>query len=192
MRISPVSSFRFLSFLLVLATVLFALPGFAADVTAQLSGTVKDSTGAIVSNAKVTLTNAQTNVSRTTTTSPDGNYLFTLVPVGNYQIAVEHPGFRKYVQSGIVLEVNQNARIDMALQLGEVSQTVEVVANAAQVDTVGATLGAVETTQRIVDLPLVGRDTFQLGTLQAGVYPLDESDGSVSSFSVSGQRSASV
>src|SRR5947209_17148088 len=105
MRSSPVCSFRFVSLLLVLAVVLFTLPVFGADVTAQLNGTVKDSTGAIVPNAKVTLTNTQTDVSRTTTTSPDGNYLFSLVPVGNYQITVEHPGFRKYVQNGVVLQV---------------------------------------------------------------------------------------
>jgi len=192
MRSSPVCSFRFVSLLLVLAVVLFTLPVFGADVTAQLNGTVKDSTGAIVPNAKVTLTNTQTDVSRTTTTSPDGNYLFSLVPVGNYQITVEHPGFRKYVQNGVVLQVNQNAKQDIALQVGQASETVEVTENVAQVDTVTATLGSVETQRRIVDLPLVERDTFQLGLLQAGVFAPDPDDGSGNPFNVSGQRSESL
>src|SRR5947209_8162943 len=192
MRSSPVCSFRFVSLLLVLAVVLFTLPVFGADVTAQLNGTVKDSTGAIVPNAKVTLTNIQTDVSRTTTSSPDGNYLFSLVPVGNYQITVEHPGFRKYVQNGVVLQVNQNAKQDIALQVGQASETVEVTENVAQVDTVTATLGSVETQRRIVDLPLVERDTFQLGLLQAGVFAPDPDDGSGNPFNVSGQRSESL
>src|SRR5215470_6126235 len=178
--------------LCLLAFVLVYPSAHAADVTATLAGTVKDSTGAIVAKAKVTLTNTETNVSRSTTSGTDGSFLFTLVPVGNYELTVEQTGFRKYVQQGIVLQVNQSAKQDVVLQVGAISETVEVTGNVSQVDTITATLGSVETQKRIVDLPLVERDTFQLGLLQAGVFAPDPDDGSGNPFSVSGQRSESL
>jgi len=178
--------------LCLLAFVLVYPSAHAADVTATLAGTVKDATGAIVAKAKVTLTNTETNVSRSTTSGTDGSFLFTLVPVGNYELTVEQTGFRKYVQQGIVLQVNQSAKQDVVLQVGAISETVEVTGNVSQVDTITATLGSVETQKRIVDLPLVERDTFQLGLLQAGVFAPDPDDGSGNPFSVSGQRSESL
>src|ERR1051326_2553870 len=172
--------------------VLFAVPLFAAEVTAVLTGTVRDSNGAVVPSASITLTNTSTNTSRTITSGADGTYVFNLVPVGTYEVKVEHSGFRKYVQSGITLQVNQNAKLDPVLQVGTNNEVVEVHENVAQVDTVGATLGSVETSQRIVDLPLVERDTFQLGLLQAGGFAPDPDDGSGNPFNVSGQRSESL
>src|SRR5215472_2511690 len=128
---------------------------YAAEVTASLTGAVNDSSGAVVSGATLTLTNTATNVSSKQTSGADGRYLFKLVPAGTYELAVEHSGFEKYVQRGIILQVNQNAKQDVSLKVGAASQVVEVNANVAQVDTVGATLGSVETSRRIVDLPLV-------------------------------------
>lgn len=179
-------------FILVVCVSLSALPLLGADVTAALSGTVKDASGAVVSGATITLTNTQTNVSRTVKTGSDGTYSFTLVPVGNYKLTVEQTGFRKYVQDGIVLQVSQAAKQDVTLKIGAASEVIEVTENVAQVDTVSATLGSVETQKRIVDLPLVERDTFQLGLLQAGVLAPDSDDGSGNPFSVSGQRSESL
>jgi len=164
----------------------------AAEVTATISGTVRDATGAVVPKARVTLTNKATNVSRTVVTDSSGSYLFTLVGIGTYRLTVEQTGFRKYVRDGIVLNVNQNAKLDVALQVGASEQVVEVTGDVTQVDTLSAALGSVETERRIVDLPLVERDTFQLGLLQAGVFPTDDSDGSGNPFSVSGQRSESL
>src|SRR5690348_5229184 len=178
---------------LVFAALLPALlPLNAAEVTSNLSGTVRDASGAVVTGATVTLTNVQTNISRTAHTGSDGNYSFTLVPVGNYRLTVEQTGFRKYVQDGITLQVNQQAKQDVALQVGSTGEVLEVTENVAQVDTVSATLGTVETEKRIQDLPLVERDTFQLGLLQAGVFAPDPDDGSNNPFSVSGQRSESL
>ena len=176
----------------VLATLLFVMPVRAAEVTANLLGTVRDASGAVVSGAKVSLTNTQTNVSQTTESAQDGSYSFTLVPVGKYRLSVEKSGFRKYVQEGIILQVNQNAKQDIALQVGAATETIEVTGDVTQVDTVTATLGSVETQRRIVDLPLVERDTFQLGLLQAGVFAPDPDDGSLNPFSVGGQRSESL
>src|SRR5713226_4296803 len=102
---------------LVVCVLLAALPLLGADVTAALSGTVKDASGAVVSGASITLTNTQTNISRTLKSGPDGSYSFTLVPVGNYKLTVEQTGFRKYVQDGIVLQVNQAAKQDVSLRI---------------------------------------------------------------------------
>ena len=164
----------------------------AQQATALIAGTVKDASGALVMGAKVTLKNSDTNSARSATTSKDGDYLFTLVPIGAYELTVEHQGFEKYVHRGITLEINQNARLDVSLQVGTQSQVVEVQGDVTQVDTISATLGKVETTQRIQDLPLAARDTMQLGLLQAGTFAPDQDDGSGNPFSVSGQRSESM
>jgi hypothetical protein len=179
---------------LVLAIGIALLGGqrvIAQQATALITGTVKDASGAIVVGAKVTLTNPQTNIERTKTTGKDGNYEFNLVPIGSYDLRVEQSGFDTYIRKGITLEINQNAKLDVPLRVGRTSQVVEVTGDVTQVDTVSATLGKVETTQRIADLPLAARDTMQLGLLQAGTFAPDQDDGSGNPFSVSGQRSES-
>jgi Carboxypeptidase regulatory-like domain len=173
-------------------TILGSQPAAAQQATALITGTVRDTTGAVVAGAKVTATNTGTNATHQTTTSKDGDYLFTLLPIGTYQLAVEAPGFEKYAQTGITLEINQKARLDIQLKVGSTSQVVEVQGNVTQVDTVSATLGKVETNTRIENLPLASRDTMQLGLLQAGVFAPDQDDGSGNPFSVSGQRSESM
>jgi hypothetical protein len=176
----------------VLAALLLTSSAFAAEVTASLLGTIRDASGAVVTGATISLTNTQTNVTKKTQSGTDGEYSFTLIPVGQYKLTVERSGFRKYVQDGIILQVNQAAKQDITLDVGAQTEVVEVTGDVAQVDTVTATLGSVETQRRIVDLPLVERDTFQLGLLQAGVFAPDPDDGSQNPFSVSGQRSESL
>jgi hypothetical protein len=173
-------------------TFLGANRAVAQQATAQIAGTIRDATHAIVVGAKVTLRDASTNISRNTTSNKDGDYLFTLVPIGTYELSVEQRGFSKYVRRGITLEINQNARLDVDLKVGSENQVIEVIGDVTQVDTVSATLGKVETTQRIQDLPLAQRDTMQLGLLQAGTFAPDQDDGSGNPFSVSGQRSESM
>ena len=163
----------------------------AQQATAQLLGTVKDPSGAVVSDAKVSLKNVGTGTVHIAKTDKDGGYQFTAVPIGAYELSVEQRGFESYRRKGITLEINQNARVDVMLQVGSMNQVVEVQGDVTQVDTVSATLGKVETTQRIEDLPLAQRDTMQLGLLQAGVFAPDQDDGSNNPFSVSGQRSES-
>jgi len=180
------------SFLLGFLFLLIVSGSAWGQATARLTGFVKDQSGATVAAATVTLTNQGTNISRTTTTDSDGSYLFSLVEVGTYLLTVEHVGFKKNVQSGIKLEVNQNGRLDVTLDIGQTTEIVEVTAAVPQVDTSGAVLGKVEDTKRIQDLPLLNRDTLQLGLLQAGVFAPDPDDGSGNPFSVSGQRSESL
>jgi len=180
-----------LAFILVLVAAFSGQQVLAQQATAVITGTVKDASGAIVVGAKITLKNSQTNVTRSTSSGKDGNYEFNLIPIGSYDVTVEQPGFDTYVRRGITLEINQNAKLDVALRIGKASQVVEVTGDVTQVDTVSATLGKVETTQRIADLPLAARDVMQLGLLQAGTFAPDQDDGSGNPFSVSGQRSES-
>lgn len=172
--------------------VLGANQAEAQQATAQITGTIRDASHAIIVGAKVTLKNTDTNIARNVTSNKDGDYLFTLVPIGTYELSVEQTGFSKYLRKGITLEINQNAKQDVELKVGTSSQVVEVNGNVTHVDTISATLGKVETTQRIETLPLAARDTLQLGLLQAGVSAPDQDDGSGNPFSVSGQRSESM
>src|ERR1700716_857372 len=125
----------------VLAASLLVSRVDAAEVTANISGTVADSTGAVVPKAKVTLTNTSTGEARSLATENDGSYQFTKLPIGTYRLAVEQSGLNRYVHEGIVLNVNQNAKLDVTLQIGATSQVVEVTGDVSQVDTVSATLG---------------------------------------------------
>jgi len=163
-----------------------------AQTNASLRGTVTDQSGGVVVGAKLTLTNTGTGISRNATSGNDGGYAFDLVQVGRYKLTVEKSGFTTFIQDGIVLELNQNGRADISLKVGQATQTVEVTANVAQVDTTSAVLGKVENERAIRDLPLLDRDTLQLGLLQAGVFPPDQDDASGNPFSVSGQRSESL
>jgi hypothetical protein len=164
----------------------------AQQATAQIGGKVTDSSGAIIVGARVTLTNPNTGISHQAAANKDGEYLFTLVPIGSYDLKVEQAKFRTYEQKGITLDINQNAKVNVTLPVGTSTEVVEVNGNASQVDTTSATLGKVETEQRILDLPLVERDTMQLGLLQAGVFLPEAEDGSRNPFSVAGQRSESM
>jgi len=168
--------------------------GAWAQATASLRGTVTDPSGAVVIGAKITLTNTATNIARQGTTSGDGGYLFELIQPGTYKLSVSNSGFRTFTQTGILLEVNQNGRLDVKLELGQSTQVVEVTGNVTQVDTTGAVLGKVEDERRLQDLPILNREagTLGLGLLQAGVFAPDSDDGSGNPFSVSGQRSESM
>ena len=177
---------------LFLALFLSIYPAWAADTTAELSGTIKDSSGAVIPNAALTLVNTSTQQTQTAAAHGDGSYAFSDLVIGTYQLRVQATGFTTSLQDKISLSVNQHARLDVSLRVSASQETIEVNANVSQVDTQGATLGSVETTRRIEDLPLVERDTFQLGLLQAGVYSPDPDDGSGNPFSVAGQRSESL
>ncbi|MGA7625356.1 MAG: carboxypeptidase regulatory-like domain-containing protein [Candidatus Acidiferrales bacterium] len=186
----PIREFPF--YVVVLAVIAIFPHTTWSQTNASLRGTVTDQSGGIIVGAKVTLTNTGTGIARTTTSGSDGSYLFDLVQVGTYKVTVEKSGFATFVEAGIVLELNQNGRLDVSLKVGQGSQTIEVTGNVAQVDTTSAVLGKVEDQRMINDLPLLNRDTLQLGLLQAGVFTPDPDDGSGNPFSVSGQRSESL
>jgi hypothetical protein len=147
----------------------FSIPAVAQVATAELSGTVLDSTGAAVANAKVTATNVATNVARDITTDANGNYILSFLQPGDYTLTVESPGFRKLVQSGVTLQINQQARVNLTLELGEVSQTLEVTGQAPLLESESSSLGTVVNQKLVNDLPLNGRNFIQLATLSPGV-----------------------
>jgi hypothetical protein len=137
--------------------------------TAELSGTVADPTGAVISRAQVSATNADTGVSREAFSDASGNYVMTMLPPGNYNLSIESQGFRRLLQSGITLEVNQRARVDFTLQVGQVNETVEVAATAPLLESQSSSLGSVIDERFVNELPLNGRNFVQLAILSPGV-----------------------
>lgn len=166
--------------------------------SARIRGIVSDSSGARIASAAVTLTHVETSVARRTASDTEGNYTFVSLPVGLYRITAEAPGFKRYEQSGIVLVVDQGADVDIAMEVGAVTETVNVAAAVQPVDTQTGTIKQVIDARRMVDLPLNGRDATQLLTLVAGVLPTRGGVNKQSStlantfFSVNGARDNTV
>ncbi|MEQ1887369.1 MAG: carboxypeptidase-like regulatory domain-containing protein, partial [Bryobacteraceae bacterium] len=133
--------------------------------SAQIHGTVQDASGAAVPGAEVKATQTETSVTRTTVSGADGGYVLTNLSVGPYRVEVAKEGFSKYAQSGLVLQVNADPLVDIALKVGAVTEQVNVEANANLVETRSATVGQVIENQRILELPLNGRDATSLITL---------------------------
>jgi hypothetical protein len=149
---------------------LLAASAPAQVATAELGGVVTDSSGAVVQQAKLILTNADTNVVvRELVSGTDGSYLFTLVPPGTYTLSVEAQGFRKLLQTGLTLQTNQRAKLDVTLELGQVSETVSVTAAAALLESQSSATGSVISQQFVSELPLNGRNFVQLAILTPGV-----------------------
>src|SRR5712691_6116540 len=144
--------------------------------TAQIHGTVKDSSGAAVPGAEVKATQTETGVARTASSGGDGGYVISNLPTGPYQLEVTKEGFTKYVQSGIVLQVNSDPLIDPALKVGNITEQVVVQANAALVETRSTGIGGVIENQRILELPLNGRNVTDLVTLSGAAVQTGQSD----------------
>jgi hypothetical protein len=142
----------------VLGALLITTAAFAQTPTGTILGSIKDSQGAVVPGATVTATNLGTQFSRSAVTDGAGEYALRLLPVGNYQVVVNLPGFKNYSQSGIVLEVGRNARVDATIELGAVSETVSVVGDSPLVDTASAQLARTVGQNEVLNLPLVNRD----------------------------------
>ena|SRR5437879_1940588 len=129
---------------------------------AEITGLITDSSAAVVAGATATATSQGTNAVRISTTNASGIYSFPALLPGVYDLKVEKTGFRAVEQKSILLQVQQVARIDMVLQVGQVSDTIEVSANAALLNTEDATVGTVIENKRILELPLNGRNYLQL------------------------------
>src|SRR6266849_737432 len=162
--------------------------------TASIFGAVDDAQGGAIAVAAVRLTSIATGQIRTTSTDESGRYTFSLLPVGSYQLAVEQPAFRRYERNGILLRANENVKIDVRMEVGEVKTTVWVNAAATQIETQVATLKETVDRARIVDLPLNGRDAAQLALLVPGVVDGRSSSGITGqdSFSINGSRNNNV
>lgn len=153
---------------LVCAWILLSLP-MLAQTLGDISGIVSDSSGAIVPNAAITITNAATGASRETKANASGLYSFPALTPGIYDLKVVASGFKTVVRSGVELQVQQSIRLDVELTVGQVSESVEVSAAAAVLSTENSTIGTVIENKRIVDLPLNGRNALSLAALSPNV-----------------------
>ena len=161
-----------------------------ADVTGSILGTVRDASSAAMPNVTVTVANVETNLTHTATTDSSGDYRFLALPAGTYRVEATQPGFRKFSAADVVLSVNQERRVDIAMEVGSQEQKVEVSANAVQVETTSTQLGTVIEEKSIVNLPLNGRSYIDLLSIQAGVAATS-TNASTGQISVNGQREGS-
>jgi hypothetical protein len=163
------SASRGLWSLVVLCLLLCGHGVFAQGTSATLNGTVLDSAGAAVEDARVTVVNTGTNATQATASNGQGVYSVGQLAPGSYTVTVERVGFRKTVQTGIVLTVNQAATLNVSLQIGDVEQTVSVSADAALINATTAEISTVVDQHAISQLPLNGRDPSSLVFLAPGV-----------------------
>lgn len=139
-----------------------------AQTTATIVGAVTDSSGAVVPNTKITAVHKATGVSRTTLTNTSGGYVLPLLPVGEYSVTAEVNGFKKETVTGVLLQVNQESRVDIALEVGAVTETVSVSAQGQSLQTESAVVGQVVDNRYTTQIPLNGRDFAQLVLLVPG------------------------
>ncbi|MDQ2946265.1 MAG: TonB-dependent receptor [Acidobacteriota bacterium] len=176
--------------LLILATS----TAFAQFDTASVIGTVRDQTGAVVNNSKVTLQSVDTGVNNNTNTDANGDFTFLNVRVGKYTLRAEAPGFKAAVASEFTVTVSARQRVDLNLQLGATTETVDVQGGAVLLETDSSDRGTVINTQAIVNLPLNGRSYADLTLLSPGVRKSALENQTATnrdaSFNVNGQRSA--
>ena len=142
------------SFHLPMAIVVLATAAFAQVDRGSIAGTVTDPSGAVVASVNIRITHDATNTSYTSPTSTSGSFSFFNLPIGNYSLIAETPGFRRSEVKGIKVEVNQQAKVDFTLQVGDVTQTVEVAATASLIQTESTDVGTVIDNKRFLDLPL--------------------------------------
>src|SRR5436309_10730953 len=185
--------------LLVFFVTRFTSTILPADVTGSITGVVRDRSQAVVSGARVQVTNVQTNFTQEATTSTDGSFRILALPVGTYKLTATAPGFGVFNATGIDLKVNDQLHYDITLQVGALQQQVSVEANAIQVESENTQLGDVIESKKMLSLPLNGRSYLDLLGLQAGVVPVTsgsmQQDRPVSGYitspgnlSVNGQR----
>ena len=168
-----------------------------ADITARISGTVADPSGALVAGATVTATNIETGAKQATVSDSQGFYAFPALPVGHYIVEVIQRGFKDFRETGLVLDLNTALRVDIKLELGRPTEQVTINSAAVQVETSSSQMGEVITGTKMTTVPLNGRSYTDLLALQPGVTPVSSGqygalnvsgDLNPGSLSVSGQR----
>src|SRR5436190_9959327 len=153
-----------------------------AQSTAQLSGTVKDQSGAVLPGVEIKATQTATGLERSVLTNETGSYILPNLPVGPYRLEASLPGFRTFAQTGIVLQVGSDPVVNVRLDVGQVSETVEVQATTVAVETQATGISQVIENQRILELPLNGRQATDLIVLAGGAVRI----GGATSLSMNG------
>jgi hypothetical protein len=177
---------------LTLLAVMVPVLARAQEATARITGTITDSTAAVIPGVQVTVTNTATHISRQATTDHDGFYQVLALPIGSYKVTATRDGFRTVESTEYKLLINQALRVDFKMQVGTASEKVEVGAEAAPVETVTATLGQSVTGRVLTNMPLNGRDTLDLGLLQPGVTESNDDNGGAGNYSIAGGRTDSI
>ncbi|MBI4874736.1 MAG: TonB-dependent receptor [Acidobacteria bacterium] len=187
--------FRLAGGLAMAALILAGVQTLCAQaVTGTILGSVLDASGAAVPGVAVKVTNTLTGETRNLVSDASGNYIATALSVGRYRVEIKREGFKTFIGDGTGLEVNQNVRIDARLTLGAVTESVQVTADAAQVDTYQTQVGAIVDTNRVNDLPLNGRNVYDLAITLPGVASTrfnTVSDSGGNYMNVNGNRSRS-
>ncbi len=188
---------RVRTFVVLLAFLVVCLPA-TAQTFGEITGTVTDSTGAVIGGAGVTVTNTATGVARRVQTNAVGNYNVPFLNPGTYDITAESQGFKTATAAGRVIQVGDVARVNFAMEVGAVTETIEVTGGAPLLQTESTALGTVIEQQRIVELPLNGRNFLQLVRLSPNVAAEQGSGGQADSrqggeranqsISIAGQR----
>jgi hypothetical protein len=143
----------------------------AQQITATVTGIATDPSGAVLPDVLVKVSNLATGVARETSTDASGTFSVPFLPAASYSLTATAKGFRTFQIDSFVLQVGQTARVDLRLEIGDVSQTLSVSGDAAALQTESASVGAVISSEKIVDLPLNGRNFIQLAQLIPGVNP---------------------
>lgn len=161
----------------VFCLFVFAFQAAAQSPQGSIIGTVMDSQGSSIPGVEVIARNVGTNLTYRATTGQDGSYNMVALPIGDYEVGATSTGFKAFRRTGIRLEVSQRLRLDITLEIGDVTELVEVQAEIARVQTEDSSLGTVVENKRIAELPLNGRHVFNLIKIVAGVQPRNNVDG---------------
>ena len=164
----------------------------AQTITGSVTGVVTDPSGAVIPGAQVTVIHKATNVRSTATTDSSGNYTVPLLPRGDYRLEVTAGGFKRFVREGIVLQVQQTARIDVQMTVGELAESIVVIADVARLETENATLSKVVDNRSIVNLPLNTRNVYNLVFLTPGVTGSVGNSYGEMRYSVNGARARTM
>src|SRR5436190_8415575 len=173
-----------------------ASPGQAQTATGQITGTIADTSGALVTGSKIKITNTLTGLMRETSTSDRGTYSVALLPVGVYLVTAEKDGFKLAVSSDNELKVDQVLRVDLTMEVGALAESVEVRGRAVAVDSETASIGHVITEKQVTELPLNGRNFLQLLFLGNGAVETSGEQGAMrqgagNAISINGSRPTS-
>ena len=164
---APLASRAFV--LLAAFAILCASTLSAQNFVGGVRGLIQDQGGAVITDAKVVLTNSATGVARATNSNGLGEYVFAQLEPATYSISVEAPGFKKLTQTGIIVNTQENVNVDLKMEIGQLTESVQVTAEAALIENTNASNGQVLTEQQIADLPNLGRNVFLLSKLATNV-----------------------
>src|SRR6266481_7917541 len=151
---SIIASFRVPAFFLAVLCTVFSVAAWGQKDAGSIVGTVKDQTGAIVAKAKVTVSDVERGTNLQTTTNDSGEYVASPLRVGRYTVTVEHPGFKRAVTVPVSLDVQQRIALDVTLQVGQISESIEVTGAAPLLETETSELGQMVDNKRVANLPL--------------------------------------